>query len=225
MLFDYQQVFDATADQIKTAGEVVQPQKLERAIGLCLDDFTTRLSSRGFLASYQDTVDAAARTFTATGEAMDMKNIYLVRLGLNGAWEKPLTYRSPERIFSEDETGSQVAGTPSKYTILTSVDGWPLLRFNCELSEAMTIEVYYFVQMTPQNITRMRSQAVIVMGAAAYYLGITKNGAGFYSAYQELSALARATDDFRAQGSKQFEMNEDDKDFRQCARDIQLRRR
>lgn len=213
MSFDVAQVIDDVKSQLTTA-EADNSKKINTALGLCLEDLTTRMQSDGMLVSDTDSVTAGTRSHTVTGEKKDVRYIYVLKWG-TGDDQKVLYYKPPKYFLEKYDNPSQSTGIPTYYTVLLNDIGNPIIKFDCPTSATDTLTVYYFKNATPQTIGRFRSEIVLVMGTLAYFYGrTTEKGKVLYEDYKEAVKLAREADPFLAQIDAKFQMCKYDREVR-----------
>lgn len=193
------------------------------SISLCLDDLSMKLQSVGVMKSYTESLSADTRTVTLEGDAIDLRDVYAIKYG-TGSEQKVLEYKDPAVFLRTYDDPSATADVPSYWTILVASGGYPTVKFNCPTSEADTLTVYYFPDMTPDNMFMARSAAAIVEGALAYFYDIADRGAAHYERYKELVKHMRASDTFTPKETKRIEMSIEDKNIRSTLTTIANRR-
>lgn len=195
MIFDKTQAIELVK-QPMTGIERGKTTQITLAMGAALDELSMRLRSKSFLHSYEETVSANARTFDVRGEADDLRSIFAIKLG-SGTSQRVLEWVEEQEFLRDHDDPDEVAGEPNKYTQLVSVEGYPQIKFNKPLDSAETIKVYYYQDMTPDNLSAGRSIAAVVAGTQAYFWGIgSEKGLPYYQSFKALAALSRASDTF-----------------------------
>lgn len=195
MIFDKTQAMKLVK-QPMTNVERSKTSQLTLAMGVALDDLSMRLRSKGFMRSYETTISANARTHNITGENNDLRSIFALKLG-SDSFQRVLEYVEPQEFLRDYDSPEAATGRPNKYTQLISDGGYPTLRFNKPLVVAEVLKVYYYTDMTPDNISAGRSISAVVTGTQAYFWGIQSvKGAPYYDAFEKLAALARASDTY-----------------------------
>lgn len=213
---------------------------LEVALTMALDDLSMRLKSQAFLTTYEETIATNTRTHTLTGEFNELKRIFALKLG-DDIEQRVLSYVNPQQFLNNldaPDSVSTTAGNPNKYTILVSDDGHPIIKFNTPTAKSETLTVYHFVELTVNNLAASRSSAALVAGTIAYFCGIATHainnpdgslkrpsGAGYYVRFKELAALARASDTFTPEVTREFVLSEQDHIIRRTFKGIQRGRR
>lgn len=223
MIFDKKQVIDGVKLALMPK-EKVRSGAMNLALGLCLDDMCMRLKSTSFLEVTTESMTAGDRTITLAGANNDLRYIFSLKLAAstNGL---PLE-RKDQKIFLRDHDDPNAeAGEPTFYTVLTSDYGKPTVKFDRPLQTDDTLTVYYFSDMTPENITKARSVAAAVAGTTAYFFGIKSDrGAPYYDSYRELVMLARASDNFESIAPSGFQMSDADRQIYNVLARIKQRR-
>lgn len=187
---------------------------IELAMILCLDDLANKLKSKSHLLNYTESVAVSDRTINLTGNNNDLKFIFALKYQ-TGELQKLMDYVDQKKFLTNFDNPSATAGTPSRFTILDSDEGFPTVKFNVPADAATTLTVYYYPDITPDNISAGRSAGMIVMGTKAYFYGVeTERGSILYQNYKELVMGTRGSDHFMAQPSKRFEMSQIDQNIR-----------
>lgn len=208
----------ASADKAKT-------QEIELALTLCLDDYTTKYKSKSMLKSYSATITANDRTVTLEGDNSDLKYIFALKYASGTANEVVLEYIDPSLWLEEYDSSQESANIPSKFTQLGSEFGKPTVKFNCPALSSTTMLVYYYPEVTGDDISNARTGAAIVVGTKAYFYGLESvEGARLYEAYKDLIGGARAADEYIADIKSQFKMNQDDRKIYSAAWRLKDRR-
>ena len=195
-------------------------EDIELAMILCLDDLANKLKSKSHMLNYDVTVSVDDRTKTLTGNNNDLKYIFAIKYG-TGTEQVLMTYIDQKKFFVNYDSPSATSGTPSVFTILSSSEGFPIVKFNVPADSATTMTVYYYPDITPDNISFGRSAGMIVVGTKAYFYGIeTDRGNNLYQQYKELVMGSRAGDHFMDRPGRRFEMSQADQDIRTVIKNI-----
>lgn len=223
MIFDKSQVLDG----VKLALDATQKRRTkdqELALGLCLDDMCMRLKSTSFLENYDVSLSAGDRTVNLTGWNMDLRYIFHIKLA-GSSDKEPLDRIDPEQFLKDHDASDASRGEPHFYTVLESEIGYPTIKFDRPLQTDDTLTVYYFSDMTPDNISKARSIAAAVAGTLAYFHGTVEGeGLTYYQRYEQLVQLARASDSFESHAPAGFRMSEADRGIYANMRTIRNRR-
>jgi hypothetical protein len=223
VIFDKSQVIAGVKMGLSSA-EAKRSKDITLALGLCLDDMCMRLKSTSFLENTEKSLSAGDRTVTLTGANNDLRYIFHIKLA--GSIDKqPLDRIDPEQFLKDYDDPSATNGEPEVYTVLSSEDGKPTVKFDRPLLTDDTLTVYYFSDMTPENISKARSVAAAVAGTLAWFHGIaTPEGAGYYAKFEDLVVLSRASDSFESNAPAHFRMSEDDRGIYLAMQTIRSRR-
>lgn len=194
-----------------TSSEAKRAPQLDLALGLCLDDMCMRLKSTSFLENTTESLSAGDREVTLTGTNTDLR--YIFHIILAGSTNKqPLERVDPGQFLKDHNDPDASRGEPQYYTVLSSDMGYPTVKFNRPLQSDDTLTVYYFSDMTPENISKARSIAAAVAGTLSYFFGtVSEQGAGYYARFEQLTQLARASDSFESHPPTGFRMSEADR--------------
>lgn len=223
MIFDKATVIAGIKDQLRSAADKGQIKKIERSLSFALDDYTLRLADSGLLTDYDVSISAGDRTVSVPGENDDLKYLFMVKYG-TGDNQRVIDFVDKKQFLRNHDSPTATAGTPRVFTVLSTTDGFPVLKFNVPALAATTITVYYWLDMTPENIGQTRSGAAITVGAVAWFYGIGGNGAAEYAAYEELASLSRGSDHFLKKVEKRFGLNRFDRDVRVLQQQIRMKR-
>jgi len=215
---------------------------IEQSMSMALADLSARLRSQAYMTYYTDTVAAGDRTYTVEGEYKEAKRIFAIKLG-SGTTERVLEYDDPQQFLRSSDSSATTGGSPTRYTILNSVDGFPVLKFNCPLSGAEIITIYHFVEFTVDNIAMVKCSSAVIVGTLAYFCGIATpaiykydpisqsnvvkrpSGEKYYAAFEKLVKLSRAADTATPYVPIQFELAGQDKNIRSIIKSIQRGRK
>lgn len=212
MIFDKSQVLEG-AKMTLSASDKKRTKHLNLALGLCLDDMCMRLKSTSFLENYTESLNAGDRTVTLYGANMDLRYIFHIKL-LASSDKQPLDRVDPEQFLKDYDDPSAPRGEPHFYTVLASDQGYPIVKLDRPLQTDDTMTVYYFSDMTPDNITKARSIAAAVAGTLAYFHGTVEgDGLTYYQRFEQLVQLARASDGFESHAPAGFRMSETDRNI------------
>jgi len=223
VIFDKATVIAGIKDQLRSAADRGNLKKIERSLSFALDDYTLRLADSGLLTNYDVSISAGDRTVSIPGENDDLKYLFIVKYG-TGEDQKPIDFVDKKQFLRDHDNPAATAGTPKFFTILSTTDGFPVLKFNVPALAATTITVYYWLDMTPENIGQTRSGAAITVGAVAWFYGIGGAGAIEYAAYEKLAALSKGSDHFLKKVEKKLDLNKFDRDVRVLQGQIRFKR-
>ncbi len=197
----------------------------ELAMGGALDDLSLRLRSKSFLTSYDVTVADAARTKELRGDNDDLRGIFALKIG-TGSTARVLEYRDPQQFLRTHDASDATAGKPNFFTILTASEGFPTVKFNIPLDGAETMTVYYYLELSPDNVSASRSIAAVTAGTLAYFYGIGEAaGVPYYAQFVQLASLSRASDTFTPETSGVFRLSKEDQAIRRTIGGIRPNRR
>ena len=207
-----------------TQAEKGKSTEINNSIAMCLDDLSNRLQSEGLMTTTEVPIAADTRSKELSGEVNDLNFIFALKYG-TGNEQKIMEYVEAELFLKLWDNPSAVAGDPSRYTILTSISGNPVVKFDVPAKTADTLVLYYFADLTVDNMTRARSSSAIVAGSLAYFYGFSEQkGAIHYERYKVLVQMMRAGDKFRAKKPGQFVQSKEDRDIRTIQQNIRSRR-
>lgn len=224
MIFDKDQCLKLVGGWL-TSGDRRRTDHLELSMGAALDELANRLRSKSYLSSYETTVAAAAREKELTGDNDNLRHIFALTLG-TGAYYRVLIYREPGQFLRDHNDPEESAGRPNYFTQLEASAGFPTVRFSSPLIASETLKVYYWEDLTPDNLSAARSMTVVASGTAAYFYGpASEQGAGYHAMFRELAALSRAADSFLPNIAVKLGLSQEDKAVRQVIRNLQLDRR
>lgn len=162
------------------------------------------------LSSYTVDIAQGDRTADLRGSAEDLRYIFGVQFG-TGESQGPLAYIGPTAFLKKYDSPIADQGLPTIYTELVSVDGFPQIKFDVPSSTATTITVYYYSEVTADNVHRVRSASTVVNGTLAYFYGIgSKKGRPYYENFEHLAKLALSSDSFTRLKSSQFTTSQRD---------------
>ncbi len=223
MIFDKATVIAGIQDQLRSSADRSNLNKIERSLNFALDDYTLRLADSGLLTNYDISISAGDRTVSVPGENDDLKYLFIVKYG-TGNDQKPLEFVDKKQFLRDYDNPNATAGTPRFFTMLSTTDGFPVLKFNVPALAATTITVYYWQDMTPENIGQTRSGVAIMAGGVAYFYGVLGGGAGEYALFEKLAGLSKGSDHFLKKVEKKFNLNKFDRDVRVLQGQVRLKR-
>ena len=199
-------------------------QDIELSMGVALDELAMRMRSEAFVLSYTETFAADARTKTLKGNNLDLRSIFALKLG-TGSDQRVLEYRNAQQFLRDHDAPDTATGAPSLWTILVFEDGFPTIKVNVPLAKAETLTVYYYVDMTPDNVGVSRSIAAVVSGTLAHFYGIdSEKGVPNYQRFKELAALAKGSDTASPETQSILPLSREDKTLRAVIRTMQTGR-
>jgi len=223
MIFDKKQVIEGVKLALETKDKAKKSQ-LDIALGLCLDDMCMRLKSTSFLENTEESMSTGDREINLIGLNNDLRYIFALKF-LGSSTKTPLTRVTPEIFLKDYDDPNASAGEPTIYTVLSSDQGHPTIKLDKPLQKDDTLTVYYFADMTPDNITKARSIAAAVAGTTAYFFGIQSiQGAPYYQSFEKLVMLARASDSFESNAPSMFRMSRADRNIYTQKQQIRSRR-
>ena len=224
MIFDFVSCMKLVKIPLKTADRR-RTAELTLAMGAALDELAMRLRSKSFISSYGITLSAATRETTLTGVNNDLRQIFALTLGA-GVHYRVMIYRDPQQFLRDHNDPRASAGYPVYFTQLVASGGAPTVRFSEPLVASETLKVYYFQDMTTDNISAARSISAVSQGTLAYFFGLTEGaGLNYYNSFHELAALSRAADTFLPNAPVEMGLSREDKAIRRTVRNIQANRR
>ena len=223
MLFAKTQIIAGMKMQFRKPSDKAKSAEINLALALCLDELSNLIQSDSFVTSYSPSVAASDREITLRGAGNDLKFLFGIKYG-SGETQALLTYEGPAIFLRDFDNPAATAGTPTVFTILTGNDGFPVIKFNVPAQAATTLTVYYWPEITPDNVQRGRSMAAIVTGAIAYFYGIDKEGAGAYERFRQAIKNMRGADDFMPRKSTKLGLSKHQKDVFSLRRTMQNRR-
>jgi len=192
---------------------------IELAMGLCLDDLSTRLVSKGFLMAYDEPLTLNVRDQVLKGLNEDLKYLFGIKYnyGAEIIW---LDYCGVELFLRKYDIADDLQGPPTLWTQLTADGGYPVIKLDRNPADNSFLTVYYYPEYTPDNVQNARSIATITSGTLSYFYGIgTPAGAPYYAAFNAGSTRMRASDDFRSKPTSVIVPSKDDEAIR-SARDV-----
>lgn len=225
MQFDKETIVDLMKHGMSSA-EQRQNAAISTALAAALSDYTLRMKSIGMLREDTETVSSGDRTVTLKGAETDLQGIFAVKISTSDD-EIVLDYVSPGLFLREYDSTQISNGTPSKYTILKSDDGWPIVKFNRPVGGGNgTVRYYYFASYTGNTLAMARnSNATLAQGGKAYFYGIeTEKGQACYVTYKELVRLNRAADSFMPKEAKQVHLSNEDRQIMRTVASIRSSR-
>lgn len=193
---------------------------IELAIGLCLDDLSTRLVSKGFLSAYDVPLTAGVRDKELTGANDDLNYIFAIKYteGSTIAW---LEYYGQEVFLRDYDLSTELSGPPTIWTFFSANDGYPVIKLDRNPAANSELTVYYYPSYTPDNVQMARSASAILAGALAYFYGIENpKGAPYYQRFERGAFRMRAADDYRAKPISRIVMSKDDLAIKSATRAV-----
>lgn len=223
MIFDKATVIAGIKDQLKPADKS-KGKKIDRSLAFALDDYTLRLADSGLLTNYDVPVAANDRSVTISGENNDLKYLFAVKYG-TGEDQIVLTHVDKKQFLRDYDDPSATAGDPKFFMILSNDEGFPVVKFNVPALDATTMTVYYWPDLTAENLGQSRSAVAPMTGAVAYFYGVTTEiGAIQYALFEKLAGLSKGSDHFLKRVEKKFDLNKFDRDVRVLQGQIRLKR-
>ncbi|MCK5612804.1 hypothetical protein KAR91_63615 [Candidatus Pacearchaeota archaeon] len=199
-------------------------EDIELSMGVALDEMAMRMRSSAFVLSYTETLAAGERTKTLKGNNLDLRSIFALKLG-SGSTQRVLEYRESQQFLRDHDDPSAGAGQPTFWTILVFSEGFPTIKVNVPEKSSETLTVYYYVDMTPDNVGVSRSISAVVSGTLAHFYGIdSEKGVNNYQRFKELTALARASDTASPEAQSILPLSREDKKLRSVIRTMQIQR-
>jgi len=223
MYFDKSVVIEAVKEKLPTK-ERNNVRAIEMALLLCLDDMSMKLKSDALMASKTESVAALAQSFVFYGDNVNLDSIFSITITV-GDTSQVLQFVDQKAYLRDYETQSITNGVPAVYTILASEFGSPTIKFERKLSDAGTITVYYFKDLTTDNIASMRSVTPFVMGTLGYFYGpATDQGNAYLGTFYRLVHGLKADDKFIRSNSTSVELSYHDKQVRLVQQSLRNRR-
>ncbi len=223
MIFDKATVIAGIKDQLKPADRS-QLKKIARSLAFALDDYTLRLADSGLLTSYDEDVAADDRSVAIPGENDDLKYLFAVKYG-TGDSQIYLEHVDKERFLKKYDNPNAAAADPKFFMILSNDEGFPVVKFNVPALEATTMTIYYYPDMTAENLGQTRSGVAVMAGAVAYFYGVfSGEGAVQYALFEKLAALSKGSDHFLKTVKKKFGLSQFDQNVRAHQATIRNRR-
>ena len=185
---------------------------IELSLSLCLDDLATRLQSDSMLSLTTKSVPISSRTVEVRGPSDNLRSIFALKWS-TGDNQKVLTFVDKEKFLKNYDNPAETVEVPTFWTQLTSSEGYPVVKFDVPTSKADTLTIYYFADLTQDNLSAARSAAAVVTGSIAYFYGIAdgSKGQNYYERFKEQVKSMRSSDSFRYDPFISIEMSEDDK--------------
>ncbi len=223
MIFSTEQVMDLVKLSL-TPQEKKRTADIRLAMGAALDELSMRLKSQSFLTSYSQTVSADTRTLQLKGNNDDLRYLFALKMG-TGSEERILSYIEQQSFLRDYDSSDAADGVPAVYTILNSSEGFPVVKFDRALDVSQTLITYYYVDITPDNMTFSKSMSAVAAGTLAYFFGpTTVRGAPSYLQFQQLASLARASDDPLASEPTDILLSRQDRNLNRIIRTKQIAR-
>lgn len=224
MLFDLEAVQNSMKISM-TAIDRRRSDHISLSLGLALDDLSMRLRSAAFLTSYEETVAANAREVTLRGNNDDLRAIFALQIG-SGVDQRMMQYIERQQFLRDHNSATASAGQPSFFTILESTDGFPTVRFSLPLQAAETLKTYYYLELSPDNVSASRSIAAIVSLALGYFYGVdSPGGQAHYARGKELTVLSRGSDSFTPDAIIPIRMSRENQSIRRTQNALARQRR
>ncbi len=199
--------------------------EISLALSSAVEDMAMRLYGAGIVAYTTEEMAAGTRTVDLRGENDDLDHILFLNITTNTS--SPLIdYKSRTYFLRKLNAPNTPAGIPEFYTVLTDDDdGYPTIKFNCPTSEAYTLEIYYFPEGSPENISRFKNPICLIHGTVAYFYGAeTERGAAAYANFEKLVGIARAADKYPAHRTQKFAPSRAEEQFRDARNSFRRRR-
>ena len=223
MIFDKATVIAGIKDQLKPADRS-QLKKIDRSLAFALDDYTLKLADSGLLTNYDVPVSANDRSVAIPGENDDLKYLFAVKYG-TGDNQIVLTHVDKVQFLRSYDNPNASAGDPKFFMILSNDEGFPVVKFNVPALSATTMTVYYYPDMTAENLGQARSGVAVMAGAVAYFYGIASQvGVVQYALFEKLSVLSKGSDHFLRTVKKTFGLSKFDRNVRAHQSTIRNRR-
>lgn len=223
MIFDKATVIAGIKDQLKPADKS-KGKKIDRSLAFALDDYTLRLADSGLLTNYDVPVAANDRSVAIPGENDDLKYLFAVKYG-TGDDQIVLTHVDKKQFLRDHDNPSAAAADPKFFMVLANDEGFPVVKFNVPALSATTMTVYYYPDMTAENLGQTRSGVAVMAGGVAYFYGIASEvGVVQYALFEKLSALSKGSDHFLRGVEKTFGLSKFDRDVRVLQQQIRFKR-
>lgn len=225
MVFDQTSVLDL-AKLALTKDDKRRTDDLRLAMSAACDEMVLRLRSHSFIRSYTSNLAINTRSTTLTGEEYDLKYIFALKIG-SGDEQQVLIPVDEQQFLRDYDNPSESASLPTHYSILVANDnGYPTIKFNCPLESPEVLTVYYYIDITTENVSAAKSITAITAGTLAYFFGTkSEQGAQYHNEFKEMCALMRGADTFDITKPKEFTLSREDKNIRSTFRNLQLDRK
>ena len=221
MMFDKTTIIDGAKVGIRAVkkGDENRTDDIALALQLCLDDFSNRLKSEGFLTEDTQSVAVNDRSVALTGSYSDLKYLFVLK------YENTfLDYVGQEEFLRQYDDSDVTAGTPAYFTVLSADDGVPTIKLDKPIAVAGTLTFYYFPEITEGNISQLRSASALVNGTISYFYNGTEVGNAMYGRFVVGVAQMRAADKFLARPSRRIMPSTFDRGVRDIQGDLRARR-
>jgi len=215
-------IIDAAKSSIKniSPGDENRTSDISRCFLLTLDDLSTRLRSRFLVARMTQSVPADSREIDISNDGGTLRYLFALKFGDNS----PLTFVGREEFLENYDSSKAAADTPAYYTVIVTESGGFTVRFNCPLSETLTLTVYWLPEISQNNIGRAQSSSAIVSGILAFFYMGTTNGIAIMAQYKESIAMLKASDYFLVRQEKRIVPSDDERNVRNIQREIWSKR-
>ncbi len=223
MIFDKATVIAGIKDQLKPADRS-KGKKIDRSLAFALDDYTLKLADSGLLTNYDVDVAADDRSVAIPGENDDLKYLFAVKYGTSDS-QIVLTHVDKVQFLRDYDNPNATAADPKFFMLLSNDEGFPVVKFNVPALEATTMTVYYYPDMTAENLGQTRSGVAVMAGAVAYFHGIASDvGVVQYALFEKLAALSKGSDHFLKTVKKKLGLSRFDRNVRAHQATIRNRR-
>ena len=223
MIFDKAAAIEKVGLSLTTT-ERSQVGRIEHSMGLALDDLSLRMEANAFITSYTESLAADTRQVKLTGKKNDLRNIFALKITSDDK-EPVLEYRPPNIFLRDYDDPDAEAGDPTYFTQITTDQSFPVVKFNVPLAGSETLTVYYYIEMTPDNLVVARSISVIVAGTLAYFLKIdSTKGRVYYAQFKELTAMLKGKDTFVTDYPDEFRLSKEDRQIRSTINSVRKHR-
>jgi len=224
MQFDLAATIKAIKVSLTTAQKARGPD-INTSISLALDDLSLRLRSKSFMTDYTLTVADAKREVELRGDNDDLRSIFALQIG-SGVDQTVLDFVELNQFLRDHNSTTAAAGIPTKFTQTTANEGYPTVRFNKPLDGAQSLKVYYYLELSGENISASRSISAVVQGSLAYFHGLgSPQGQIHYKAFEDLAASSKGADSFVPETLVPIEIPRQDKLIKRTQNALRAQRR
>lgn len=151
------------------------------------------LVKKSRITSQDISVAVNDRTVVIPGSNTDISQIYYIKYG-TGSDQAVMDYVDLDIFLKDYDSPSQAAGTPTKFTYIGDSNGSPEIKFDCPVSSATTITVWYYRDVNEMDIRDIEGPALVYFTKAHFYGMETQAGAASHAAARQLVLGARAND-------------------------------
>jgi hypothetical protein len=193
---------------------------LELALNGALDELSASLSAAGLLNSYDVALAANTRTTTLVGETNDLRYIHYIKINTTDH-VRLLEYKELDYFLHTYDDPAAVADYANHYTITGATDGFPTIKLSCPLLVGETLTVYYFPDLSLNNISLVKSTSILANGTLAYFFGVgSQEGWGYYRTFTNSISKLIGAQRFRQPNPKELRLSAEDRAIRATVKSI-----